>query len=44
LTVGGRSWVSDPVITNLCAGRRSISLPATPMNFVNIGGEARHYW
>jgi hypothetical protein len=42
--VGGRRRVSDTAITNLCAGSRSIGLPATTMNFVNIEGMVRHYW
>jgi hypothetical protein len=42
--VGGRRLVSDTAITNLCAGRGSIGLPATTMNFANIDGMAQHYW
>jgi hypothetical protein len=40
----GRRRVGDTAITNLCAGSRSTGLPAGAVNFVNIGGVARHYW
>jgi len=38
-----RRRVSDTAITNLCAGSRSIGLPARTVNFLNIGDVAQHY-